>query len=103
MASYLRSHRLKSGMSQRELAYLVGILSHQQVSQHERSTAVPSLIAAVAYQFVFGTPITELFPGLVESVKLNVDERLYRMQKELQDTTAKGREAQKIARTLEWF
>ena len=103
MASYLRTHRLKSGMSQSELAELVGIVSHQQVSQHERATATPSLTAALSYQFVFRVPMTELFPGLVESVKLNVEERLYKMKEKLQESTAKGREAQKIARKLEWL
>jgi transcriptional regulator with XRE-family HTH domain len=103
MASYLRSNRLKSGMSQRDLAELVGIVSHQQVSQHERSTAIPSLIAALAYQFVFGVTATELFPSSVENIKRNVEERLSRMKDKLQDSTAKGRKAQKIARTLEWF
>jgi transcriptional regulator with XRE-family HTH domain len=103
MASYLRSHRLKTGMSQRELADLVGIVSHQQVSQHERAAAIPSLTSALAYQIVFRVPMTELFPSLVESVKLNVEERLYRKQEKLQDSAAKGRRALKIARMLEWF
>jgi transcriptional regulator with XRE-family HTH domain len=90
-------------MSQRELAELVGTINHQQASAHERSLAIPSLLAAVAYQYVFGVPLTELFPGLAESVRLNVEERLHIMKEKLEDSTAKGREAQRIARMLEWF
>jgi len=103
LASYLRSHRLRSGMSQRELADLVGIVTHQQVSQHERSTLIPSLMAALGYQIVFGVPMTELFPGLLEGIQTNVEERLHRMKEKLEAYTVKGRGAQRIARRLEWF
>jgi transcriptional regulator with XRE-family HTH domain len=90
-------------MSQRELADLVGIVTHQQVSQHERSTVIPSLMAALAYQIVFGVPITELFPGVLDSIHANVEERLHYMKERLEACTVKGRAAQKIARRIEWF
>jgi transcriptional regulator with XRE-family HTH domain len=103
MASYLRSLRLQSGLSQRELADLVGVVSHQQVSQHERSTVVPSLVAAFAYQIVFGVPITQVFPGIAETVSQNVEERMRKMKDRLEESAVRGRGAQKIARTLEWY
>ena len=103
MASYLRSHRLKSGMSQRELSDLIGLIGDHQVSNHERSTAIPSLLVAITYQVIFGVPITELFPGLYETIRLAVEERLSEMENALQDSTAKGRKAQVIARKLEWL
>lgn len=103
MASYLRSHRLKSGMSQRELANLIALIGDHQVSNHERSTAIPSLLVAITYQVIFGIPITELFPGLYETIGLAVEERLAEMEKRLEDSTAKGRKAQVIARKLEWL
>jgi transcriptional regulator with XRE-family HTH domain len=90
-------------MSQCELADLVGVVTHQQVSMHERSKAIPTLIPVLAYQIVFGVPATELFPGLFENVKLNVEERLSKMKERLQESIVKGRKAAKIARTLEWF
>ena len=103
MASYLRSHRLKSGMSQRELADLIGLIADHQVSNHERSSAIPSLLAALSYQVVFRMPVEELFPGLYETIRLAVEERLTEMENALQDSTAKGRKAQVIARKLEWL
>jgi DNA-binding XRE family transcriptional regulator len=103
LASYLRSHRLKSGLTQRELAELVGIVAHHQVSLHERSVAIPSLLAALTYQVIFCAPVSELFPGMYESISANVEDRLQWIEKSLQDSTAKGRAAEIIARKLEWL
>jgi len=103
MASYLRSHRLKSGMNQQELAELLGIIGHHQVSIHERAVAFPSLMAALSYEAIFSVPVAELFPGLYEPIRMNIEERLSEMEKRLQDSTAKGRAAQVIARKLEWL
>jgi transcriptional regulator with XRE-family HTH domain len=103
MASYLRSHRLKSGLTQRELAELVGLIAHHQVSQHERSIAIPSLLAALSYQAIFGIPIIELFPGAYEAIRANVEDGLHRIEKTLQDSSVKGRAAEAIARKLEWL
>jgi DNA-binding XRE family transcriptional regulator len=103
LASYVRSHRLKSGLSQQELAEIVGILAHHQVSVHERAVAVPSLIAAFSYQAVFRVSVAELFPGLYEPISQNIEGRLAEMEKRLQDSDARGRSAQAIARKLEWL
>jgi transcriptional regulator with XRE-family HTH domain len=103
LASYLRSHRLKSGMSQRELAELIGIIAHHQVSNHERSIAIPSLLVALSYEAIFRVPVAEMFPGLYETIKLNVEERLSQMEKKLQDSSVKGRAAQAIAHKIEWL
>ena len=103
MGSYLRSHRLKSGMSQRELAKLIGIVEHHQVSNHERSSAVPSLFAALSYEAVFAVPVAQLFPGIYETIRANVEERLAGWEEKLQDTTPKGRPAQAVAQKLEWI
>lgn len=103
MASYLRSHRLKSGMSQRELAELIGLIADHQVSNHERSAAIPSLLVAFSYQVIFHIAVADLFPGIFETIRLNVEERLDQMERTLQDSSAKGRAAQDIARKLEWL
>ena len=90
-------------MSQRELAELVGLIARHQISMHERSAAFPSLLVALSYQAVFGVSIAELFPGLYDTVRLNIDERLAELEKMLQDSTAKGRKARIVARKLEWL
>ena len=90
-------------MNQRELAELVGVIAHHQVSLHERSLAFPTLMAALAYEVVFRVSIAELFPALSESIRMNVEARLATMEKLLENSTAKGRAAHVIARKLEWL
>jgi transcriptional regulator with XRE-family HTH domain len=90
-------------MSQRELADLIAIIGDHQISNHERSAAVPSLLAALSYQAIFGVSVVELFPGIYESVRFSVEERLDEMETRLGERTAKGRKAQVVARKLEWL
>lgn len=90
-------------MNQRELAELVGFIAQHQISIHERFQAFPSIEAALSYQAVFRVSVAELFPGLYEPIVTNVEIRLSEMEKRLQDSTAKGRSAEAIARKLEWL
>jgi hypothetical protein len=90
-------------MTQRELADLIGLIAHHQVSQHERSLAIPSFLAALSYQAVFCIPAIELFPGPFQTIQQNIEERLSQMERILQDSTPKGHEAKITARKLEWL
>jgi DNA-binding XRE family transcriptional regulator len=103
LTNYLRSHRMRSGLSQRELAELVGFIADHQVSKHERSAAIPSLLIALSYSVVFLIPLEQLLPGIAETIQLNVENRLEEMEKKLNEGPAKGRKAQAIARKLEWL
>jgi len=103
IANYLRSHRRKSGLSQRELAQIVGFFTGVQVSKHERSVVIPALLIAVGYEVIFRVSIAELFPGLYQSVEGRIAEYLANMEEELQQSTAKGRRAALTARKLEWL
>jgi len=103
MASYLRTHRKRSGLSQREIAIVLGTLSRPQVGRHERSLAIPIFIAAIGYETVFRIPLEELFPGIYEMVRQSIEEQLSQLEMELQQSTVKGRQAAAIARKLEWL
>lgn len=103
IANYLRSHRRRSGLSQRELAQIVGFLTGFPVSQHERSAGIPALLIALSYEIVFRVPVSELFPGLYRAVEERIEEQLTSIENELQESTAKGRRAAYIARKLEWL
>jgi len=103
LGSYLRTHRKRSGLSQRELADILGLLTEWQVSQHEKSLTVPILLTAMSYEILFRVPISRLFPGIYETVRDNVESRLAELEKRLQQSSTKGREAIRIARKLEWL
>jgi transcriptional regulator with XRE-family HTH domain len=103
LANYLRSHRMRSGLTQRELADLMGLIAHHQVSQHERSFAIPSFLAALSYEAVFRVPAAELFPGSFQTISRNIEERLAEMERRLESSTPTGHAAQITARKLEWL
>jgi transcriptional regulator with XRE-family HTH domain len=103
VGTYLRFLRKKTGLSQRELARILGSVSANRISRHERLVAPPTLLAAFVYQVVFQKPVSEIFPGLYHTVETAVEERLTALECELNDSSAKGRSAARIARQLEWL
>lgn len=62
--SYLRPLRRRWGLTQRELAFLLGAKTHSQISQIEAMKTHPSLAGAIACAIIFDTPLFELFPEL---------------------------------------
>ena len=103
VGTYLRFLRKRSGLSQRELARILGTVTATQVSRHERSVTPPTLIAAFGYQVVFQKPVGDIFPGLYHTIEAGVLERLEEFERELGDSTAKGRAAASVARRMEWL
>lgn len=61
---YLRSHRLRAGLTQREVAYLLGHRKASSLSRFEQAARLPNLEAAVVLERVFDVRITELYPDL---------------------------------------
>jgi transcriptional regulator with XRE-family HTH domain len=99
----LRTLRQRSGLTQKELAHILGFRSGVPISRHERSGSVPDLLTAFGYEVVFRVPISKLFPGLYQTVEVGIEERLAKMEGELHESTAKGRAATPIARKLEFL
>lgn len=90
-------------MSQERLGKLLGYPDEGPVSRHERLRSVPPLRIALGYQAIFQIPVSELFPGVYERIKQDVEARLAELERTLQQSNARGRDATRIARTLEWF
>ncbi len=103
LENYLRSHRRKSGLSQKQLGELLGYANEVQVSRHERSEAVPPLPSALGYHIVFRVPIAVLFPKLYEDVREAVEARLGQLEIHLQSRAVRGHEAETIAQILVWL
>jgi DNA-binding XRE family transcriptional regulator len=102
-ANYLRTHRKRSGMSQRELGLLLGYEDQGQVSRHERSQTIPPLVTALAYEVIFREPISALFPGIHEHVKQVIEGNLTELENNLQSRSGKGRGAKVTAQKLVWL
>ena len=90
---YLRTLRRRSGLTQREFAFLLGLKHGAAVSRIERLQRAPSLVWARASVLVFGTRARELFPGLFSEVHEAVLRRTTELYEELQGTPSKATRA----------
>ena len=59
---YLRTHRRNWGLTQKELAKLVGTASSVQISRYENGKRAPKIEVALACQVIFGVPPSIMFP-----------------------------------------
>jgi len=67
--SYVRRNRRRWGLTQRELALLLGLSSSTAVSRIERSKRTPSTATLIACSIIFGLSVPELFPHLQEEIE----------------------------------
>src|SRR5258707_485568 len=68
LRTYLRALRLQSGLSQLELAALVGVHC-DSISDYERERrAIPAKLI-IAGEILFGLPAAELFPAFYKDVE----------------------------------
>ena len=81
---YLRSHRLRWGLSQEELAYLLGWDRPDVISRIERKQRSPTLPLAMACFILFGTPAPELFPDMSTGIEALVMARVWEMYERIQ-------------------
>ena len=83
--NYLRRFRKQSGLTQAEVAFLLGCHCGAKVSRYENLTREPSLATAFACQAVYRVPVHELFPGMYTVVESQVKRRALVLDARLQD------------------
>ena len=69
LPNYLRMHRKRAGLSQDEVAFLLGCRTGAKVSRYERFARRPSLETAFAYEVIFGVPPKELLAGVYDEIR----------------------------------
>jgi DNA-binding XRE family transcriptional regulator len=103
LVNQVRVHRRRVGLTQRDLARLLGYQSYGIVASHERCDKAPSLTKALTYQILFQVPFSEIFAGITETVELEVEARLVDFETYLGGQSAQGPRAAAIARKMEWL
>src|SRR5689334_14684795 len=91
--SRLRSHRLRSGLSPQELAYLVGFQSPGAISRVEKRMRRPSVNLLVACFVIFGTGVTDIFPGTLNGVETGVMARVWSLYESIQGAPSRKTKA----------
>lgn len=85
--SYLRSHRKHSGLTQKELAFLVGVKSDAQLSRYERLKRLPSVETLLALMIVFKRGPEEIIPHVYDRILKLIHVRSQELHEELQGDT----------------
>jgi len=105
LVNYVRAHRKRAGLSQREVALILGYGDEGVISRHELFRTVPPLLMALGYEAIFRTSVSELFPGLRETIEHAIEVSLVEFERDLrkQEEAAKGSQLAVISRKLEWL
>ncbi len=93
---YLRTYRKRFGLTQREVALLVGMETGQIVSRHESRVRMPSIETAVAYSLLFDVPLRALFPEIYHEVEELMLRRALALRTWLQAQTPSRRNDHKL-------
>ena len=88
--TYMRTHRRRWGLTQKELAHLLGIKSATQVSRYERLLRKPHLRTALACQIIFGEFPHAMYPKLYVKVEEGVMQRAQQLYEQLEGSKAKA-------------
>jgi len=102
LPNYLRTHRKHSALSQSDISFLVGLKDKSELSRYERRVRQPSLRTALACQEVFGTPVSELFAGINDSVAHDARGQMVKLRARLQKRITMANSTNVIAQKFNW-
>jgi transcriptional regulator with XRE-family HTH domain len=103
LENYLRTYRKKAGLSQREVAFLLGCEDGAQISRYEKRHRLPPLETALACEAIYGVPIAELFAGIRQRVGRNIEKRRLESRSRLEGKMPNGNNARVTAQKLRWL
>src|SRR5215470_4444390 len=103
LANYLKTYRKRSGLTQREVAFLLGWKHGEQLLRYEKHHRIPTFEIALACEAIFKVSVTELFAGANDSIAGEIGTRIDTLAAELQKRNDRGKEARLTARKLSWL
>jgi transcriptional regulator with XRE-family HTH domain len=78
LPNYLRACRKSSGLSQEEIAFLLGFHS-SHISRYERFRRTPGFKMAIAFEVIFKTSVRVLFSGDYHKIDTSIRRRARRL------------------------
>lgn len=75
LENYISAQRRATGISQDELAILIGLEGRSSISRYELGLRLPELQTLIALEVVFDLPLQELFAGIAERVREEIPSR----------------------------
>lgn len=100
--NYLRTYRKRAGLTQGEVAFLLGCKDAGQVSRYERCRRLPTLRTALACASILRTPLEKLFAGVQQEVDREASERRAKLRLDL-EAPSQGGKAKSASKKLRWL
>jgi transcriptional regulator with XRE-family HTH domain len=75
LISYLATYRRRTGLTQPEVAFLMGSMDARIVSRHECGDRLPTLTTVLKYAFVLDAHPAHLYEGLSADVQAQICKR----------------------------
>jgi len=69
LESYLRTYRIKSGLTQRDVAALLGLGTGSAISRTEKGEMIPSIRILLGYCLLFEVLPSDLVPGIIADIE----------------------------------
>jgi len=101
LANYLRAYRKSSGLTQAEVAFVVGI-NQSDLCHYETGRREPSLSVVIALHVLYRIPIWKLFAGVYQAGVWATQRRLLALRGKLLMPTSASRSKQH-AQKLAWI
>jgi len=101
--NYLRTYRKRAGLTQGEVAFLLGCKDAGQVSRYERSRRLPTLRTALACASILRVPLETLFADVQREVDQEASERLEKLRSDLEAKPLVERNAKLTSKKLGWL
>lgn len=103
LENYLKAYRKKTGLTQREVSFLLGWKAGEQLSRYERRHRLPQLRTALACEAIFGVPVAELFAGVRQSVDRDIAAKIGTLIADLHKENGRGKQMRLATRKLTWL
>lgn len=80
---YLRSLRLRSGLDQKDVVYLLGYKDSSSISKLEAMHRSIPLVAGIYYAIIFNVPLSAMLQDELKKVRADVLSRASRLMQDL--------------------
>lgn len=75
-ANRLKLTRKRRGIGQRQVASLLGFKKPTPISLYEHGSRLPSLETALGFEYIYDTPLSDLFYGLSQELQQNLHTKI---------------------------
>lgn len=95
LPNYLRAHRKRMALSQREIAFLLGVEYGTKVCRYECFSREPRFRTILAMEAIFQCPAHQIFAGVFRQIERDVAARAKVLLKRLKNPKSNQRVARK--------